>query len=110
MKKRAGLARAMALNPKILFFDEPSAGLDPISSAELDQLILHINRTMGTTMVIVTHELDSIYAVASRVIMLDKRVKGIIADGDPHFLRDNSQNDFVRQFFNRQAVLEEAII
>jgi len=110
MKKRAGLARAMALNPNILFFDEPSAGLDPISSAELDQLILHINRTMGTTMVIVTHELDSIYAVASRVIMLDKRVKGIIAEGDPHFLRDNSQNKFVRQFFKRQAVSEEAIV
>jgi phospholipid/cholesterol/gamma-HCH transport system ATP-binding protein len=110
MKKRAGLARAMALNPKILFFDEPSAGLDPISSAELDQLILHINRTMGTTMVIVTHELDSIYTVASRVIMLDKKVKGIIASGDPHFLKDNSQNKFVRQFFNRQAILEETII
>jgi phospholipid/cholesterol/gamma-HCH transport system ATP-binding protein len=110
MKKRAGLARAMALNPKVLFFDEPSAGLDPISSAELDQLILHINRTLGTTMVIVTHELDSIYTVASRVIMLDKKVKGIIAEGDPHFLKDNSQNKFVRQFFNRQAILEETII
>ena len=110
MKKRAGLARAMALNPKILFFDEPSAGLDPISSAELDQLILHINRTLETTMVIVTHELDSIYTVASRVIMLDKRIKGIIAEGDPHFLRDNSQNKFVRQFFNRQAMSEEAIV
>ena len=108
MKKRAGLARAMALNPKILFFDEPSAGLDPVSSAELDQLILHINRTSGTTMVIVTHELDSIYTVASRVIMLDKRVKGIIAEGDPHFLRDNSQNKFVRQFFNRQPDMAEA--
>ena len=110
MKKRAGLARAMALNPRVLFFDEPSAGLDPISSAELDQLILHINRTLGTTMVIVTHELDSIYTVASRVIMLDKKVKGIIAEGDPHFLKDNSQNKFVRQFFNRQAILEETII
>ena len=110
MKKRAGLARAMALNPKVLFFDEPSAGLDPISSAELDQLILHINRTLGTTMVIVTHELDSIFTVASRVIMLDKKVKGIIAEGNPHFLRDKSQNKFVRQFFNRQAVLEETTV
>ncbi len=103
MKKRAGLARAMALNPAILFFDEPSAGLDPITSAELDKLIIHLNRTMGTTMVIVTHELDSIFTVADRIIMLDKKVKGIIADGDPRKLRDTSRNQYVRQFFNRQA-------
>ncbi len=102
MKKRAGLARAMALNPQILFFDEPSAGLDPISSAELDQLILHLNKTLGTTMIIVTHELDSIYTVADRIIMLDKRAKGIIAAGDPAHLRENSQNSYVRQFFNRE--------
>jgi phospholipid/cholesterol/gamma-HCH transport system ATP-binding protein len=110
MKKRAGLARAMALNPSVLFFDEPSAGLDPVSSAELDQLILHINKSQGTTMVIVTHELDSIYTVASRVIMLDKKEKGIIAEGEPRFLRDNSKNKFVRQFFNRQPVLGEASV
>lgn len=103
MKKRAGLARAMALNPKILFFDEPSAGLDPITSAELDDLILHLNRSLGTTMVIVTHELESIFTVARRVIMLDKMTKGIIAEGDPRYLKDRSQNPFVRQFFNRQA-------
>ncbi len=103
MKKRAGLARAMALNPKILFFDEPSAGLDPVTSAELDNLIIHVNKSLGTTMVIVTHELQSIFAVAHRVIMLDKKVKGIIAEGDPAFLRDHSQNRFVRQFFNRRA-------
>jgi len=107
MKKRAGLARAMALNPKILFFDEPSAGLDPITSAELDDLILHLNRSLGTTMVIVTHELESIFAVAQRVIMLDKPTKGIIAEGDPRYLRDHSQNAFVRQFFNRRAVQED---
>lgn len=101
MKKRAGLARAMALNPSILFFDEPSAGLDPITSAELDNLIIHLNRTMGTTMVIVTHELDSIFTVVDRIIMLDKRVKGIIADGDPRQLRATSRNQYVRQFFNR---------
>jgi len=103
MKKRAGLARAMALNPRILFFDEPSAGLDPVTSAELDNLIIHVNKSLGTTMVIVTHELQSIFAVAHRVIMLDKKVKGIIAEGDPAFLRDHSQNRFVRQFFNRRA-------
>ncbi len=102
MRKRAGLARAMALNPKILFFDEPSAGLDPVTSAELDQLIIRLNRNYGTTMVIVTHELPSIFSVAHRVIMLDKRVKKIIAEGSPQFLRDNSQNPFVRQFFNRE--------
>jgi len=107
MKKRAGLARAMALNPKILFFDEPSAGLDPITSAELDDLILHLNRSLGTTMVIVTHELESIFAVAQRIIMLDKHSKGIIAEGDPRYLRDHSQNPFVKQFFNRRAIEED---
>ena len=103
MKKRAGLARAMALNPRILFFDEPSAGLDPVSAAELDQLILKINRSLGTTMVIVTHDLASIFNVAQRVIMLDKRAKGIIAEGDPVYLRDHHPDPFVRQFFNREA-------
>ncbi|MEW6669599.1 MAG: ATP-binding cassette domain-containing protein [Thermodesulfobacteriota bacterium] len=101
MRKRAGLARAMALNPKILFFDEPSAGLDPVTSAGLDNLILRLNRSLGTTMVLVTHELQSILAVAHRVIMLDKNAKGIIAEGDPRFLRDHSLNPFVHQFFNR---------
>ncbi len=105
MKKRAGLARAMALNPEILFFDEPSAGLDPISAAELDNLIIHLNSTFGTTMVIVTHELESIFSVAHRVIMLDKISRGIIAEGDPKYLRDHSKNQFVRQFFNRMATL-----
>ena len=107
MKKRAGLARAMALNPSILFFDEPSAGLDPISSAELDNLITNINETLGTTVVIVTHELQSIFAVAQRVIMLDKHTRGIIAEGDPTHLRDSSQNQFVRHFFNRQTERKE---
>lgn len=101
MKKRAGLARAMALNPKILFFDEPSAGLDPVSSNELDDLIIHLNKSLGTTMVIVTHELQSIYNVAHRVIMLDKNAKGIIAEGDPRYLSDHSNEWVVRQFFNR---------
>ncbi len=103
MKKRAGLARAMALNPKILFFDEPSTGLDPVTSAEIDNLIIHLNKDLGTTMFIVTHELQSIFAVAHRVIMLDKHSRGVIAEGDPKYLRDHSQNRFVRQFFNRLA-------
>jgi len=103
MKKRAGLARAMALNPKILFFDEPSAGLDPIISAELDNLIIHLNKVLGTTMVVVTHELPSIFTVAKRVIMLDKRTRGVVAEGDPVYLRNHSQNPFVSQFFNRRA-------
>lgn len=109
MKKRAGLARAMALNPKILFFDEPSAGLDPITSTELDNLIIHLNKSIGTTMVIVTHELPSIFAVAHRIIMLDKVSKGIIAEGDPRYLRDNSQNRFVKQFFNRQMYIKGSL-
>jgi phospholipid/cholesterol/gamma-HCH transport system ATP-binding protein len=101
MKKRAGLARAMALNPKILFFDEPSAGLDPVTSAELDKLILNLNKNLKTTMVIVTHELQSIFAVAHRVVMLHKSNRGIIATGDPTYLKDHSRNPFVKQFFNR---------
>jgi phospholipid/cholesterol/gamma-HCH transport system ATP-binding protein len=109
MKKRAGLARAMALNPKILFFDEPSAGLDPVTSAELDNLILNLNRSLGTTMLIVTHELPSIFAVADRVIMLDKSTRGIIAEGDPKYLRDHSQNPFVKHFFNRLAEGKESV-
>ena len=103
MKKRAGLARAMALNPKILFFDEPSAGLDPVTSAGLDELILKLNRNLKTTMVIITHELQSIFAVAHRVVMLHKSNRGIIATGDPKYLRDHSRNPFVKQFFNRLA-------
>jgi len=103
MKKRAGLARALALNPKILFLDEPTAGLDPPTSAGIDELILHINRTIGTTIVIVTHELASIFTVAKRIIMLDKETKGIIAEGDPRALRDTSGNPTVREFFNRKA-------
>lgn len=101
MKKRAGLARALALDPKILFFDEPSAGLDPISSAELDKLILDLRKNLGCTMVIVTHELDSIFSVTDRVIILDKEIKGIIEEGDPRELRGNSPNDWVREFLNR---------
>jgi phospholipid/cholesterol/gamma-HCH transport system ATP-binding protein len=86
--------------------DEPSAGLDPISSAELDELILRLNRTLGTTFVVVTHELSSIFTIAARVVMLDKKTKSIIAEGDPHELREHSPHPFVRQFFNRQPEME----
>ncbi len=103
MQKRAAIARAMALDPLVVFLDEPSAGLDPITSAELDALILRLKETMGMTFVIVTHELASIYAVADRVIMLDKESKGIIATGPPAELRDHSDIPFVRQFFHREA-------
>jgi len=103
MQKRAAIARAMALDPQILFLDELSAGLDPITSAGLDELVLELTESLGITFVIVTHELPSIYRIADRVIMLDKSVKGIIAMGHPHELREKSDNPYVRRFFNREA-------
>ncbi len=112
MKKRAGLARALTLNPLILFLDEPTAGLDPIISAEIDELMLQINKRIGTTMVIVTHELESIFKVANRVIMLDKETKSVIAEGDPLHLKEHNQNPFVKQFFGRKPkpeTLEKSI-
>jgi phospholipid/cholesterol/gamma-HCH transport system ATP-binding protein len=103
MQKRAAIARAMAMDPGILFLDEPSAGLDPATSAGLDALILDLARNFGMTFVIVTHELPSIFAIADRVIMLDSVTKTIVAEGDPRALRDSSPIPWVRQFFNRQS-------
>ena len=95
MKKRAGLARALSLEPKILFYDEPSAGLDPVTSAEIDQLIIDLNRKMGVTSVVVTHEMDSAFRIADRMVLLDRGK--FIVSGTPQQMRDNT-DPLVRQF------------
>lgn len=104
MIKRAGIARALALDPPLLFLDEPGAGLDPVTSAGLDRLILDLRDTLGATFVVVTHELASILAIADRCIMLDRAAAGVIAEGDPRKLRDESGDPRVRAFFRREAV------
>ncbi|KAA1192814.1 ATP-binding cassette domain-containing protein [Pseudohalioglobus sediminis] len=103
MRKRAALARAIALEPEILFFDEPSAGLDPISSSLLDELIVQLQQSTGATVVMVTHELPSIFAIANNSVYLDAKTKTMIAYGDPRELRDHSDQAVVRQFLAREA-------
>ncbi len=103
MKKRAAIARALALEPPVLFLDEPSAGLDPVTSAEIDRLVLRLREAQGITFVIVTHELASIFAVADRCIMLDKQTRSVLASGRPADLRDRPPHAAVRAFFNREV-------
>ena len=101
MKKRVAIARAMALSPEVVFLDEPSAGLDPLTSAALDNLILKLKRERAMTFVVVTHELPSIFKIADRCAMFDKARRAMIAIGTPAKLRDESNDAFVRRFFNR---------
>jgi phospholipid/cholesterol/gamma-HCH transport system ATP-binding protein len=103
MAKRAAIARALALDPPLLFLDEPSAGLDPVTSAGLDHLILELRRDLGATFVVVSHELASILGIADRCLMLDRGAQGVVALGDPKRLRDESAQPVVRAFFHRQA-------
>ena len=104
MRKRAAIARALALDPEVLFFDEPSAGLDPITSSALDDLILKLRDETKKTFVVVTHELPSIFKIADRAAMFDKARRGMIALGAPRELKDGSDDPFVRNFFNRGEI------
>jgi len=108
MRKRAGLARAMALDPDILFFDEPSAGLDPLSSRRLDDLILELRDSLGATVVVVTHELQSIFTIGDNSVFLDAETKTMLAVGHPKTLRDESPNPTIRAFLTRGEIATPA--
>ena len=110
MKKRASIARAMALDPEILFFDEPSAGLDPLSARRLDDLILELRDSLDTTVVVVTHELASIFAIGNNSVFLDPVTKTQLATGNPSELRDSDPNFVVRDFLSRGAAEEKAFM
>jgi phospholipid/cholesterol/gamma-HCH transport system ATP-binding protein len=101
MQKRAGLARAMALDPDILFFDEPSAGLDPISARRLDELIIELRESLGSTVVVVTHELASIFAIGNNSVFLDPVTKTMLAEGDPKKLLNESKDSRIVEFLTR---------
>jgi phospholipid/cholesterol/gamma-HCH transport system ATP-binding protein len=103
MRKRAALARAIALDPEVLFFDEPSSGLDPVSASRLDDLILAVTASLGTTIVVVSHDLASIYRIADRALFLDMEQKTMTALGDPAELRDHPPNDAVHRFLTRSS-------
>ena len=103
MRKRAALARAVALDPEIVFFDEPSSGLDPITASRLDDLILQLRDSFGTTIVVVSHDLDSIYKIADRAVFLDIETKTMTAIGAPAELRDDPPSEEVRRFLTRDA-------
>ncbi len=101
MKKRVAVARALALNPDILCFDEPGSGLDPVTAASLDKLIKELNKALGATVIVVTHDLASILEISDRVVMLDKKAKGAIAEGTAEELKNYADDEYVYKFFNR---------
>jgi len=102
MTKRAAIARALALDPELLFLDEPTSGLDPVTAREMDALVKTLNRSLGVTCVVITHELESVFAIADRVLLLDEHGTGIVAEGDPRALR-TSDDPRLRDFFNRAS-------
>ena len=110
MRKRAGLARAMALDPDILFFDEPSAGLDPLSSRRLDDLILELRDSLGATVVVVTHELASIFTIGDNGVFLDPETRTMLAVGNPRTLRDESPEPKIRAFLRRGESEEQPAV